>query len=435
MSLWKRWDYASVNAGLNAITIFYRRITFVFVLLVLILAVLYPLFLSYDLESTLVMALILVAGLAQSIEYLFCRKYKLLLQADKKLYVVNAINTVGVLIQGIMRIALIFSGRSIVLVQLIPSVVYICRLLLLKLYVERTYSYLDRSVQPDFDVGKGKWSALIHQISSLIVNNTDTVVLSVFIGYSAVSVYSIYNMVMSNLNSFLTQSLSNALTANFGHMLSRNDMKACVDYYEKYEKLYSYIVALIFGVCAVMLIPFVSLYCDDLTNVRYADIGIAALFIVNAVLNNIRIPQLTLISAAGHFKETQSHAILEALINIIVSIVLVHYIGIYGVLIGTTLSFAFRDILYFYYVNKRLLRRKIIKSFYNILRLLGTISIIFVFGSKMEELFPTLYWIQWFFHGVGNALFGILIILAEMLLIDRDSFHIIVHFLHKKGRY
>lgn len=284
----EKMDYASVNAGLNAITIFYRRITFVFVLLVLILAVLYPLFLSYDLESTLVMALILVAGLAQSIEYLFCRKYKLLLQADKKLYVVNAINTVGVLIQGIMRIALIFSGRSIVLVQLIPSVVYICRLLLLKLYVERTYSYLDRSVQPDFDVGKGKWSALIHQISSLIVNNTDTVVLSVFIGYSAVSVYSIYNMVMSNLNSFLTQSLSNALTANFGHMLSRNDMKACVDYYEKYEKLYSYIVALIFGVCAVMLIPFVSLYCDDLTNVRYADIGIAALFIVNAVLNNIR---------------------------------------------------------------------------------------------------------------------------------------------------
>ena len=49
----------------------------------------------------------------------------------------------------------------------------------------------------------------------------------------------------------------------------------------------------------------------------------AVLFMLIGFANNIRIPCLTMINAAGHFKETQWRAILEAVINITVSLLLI----------------------------------------------------------------------------------------------------------------
>ena len=50
----------------------------------------------------------------------------------------------------------------------------------------------------------------------------------------------------------------------------------------------------------------------------YVDVKLAVLFMLIGFANNIRIPCLTMINAAGHFKETQWRAILEAVINITV---------------------------------------------------------------------------------------------------------------------
>lgn len=43
-------------------------------------------------------------------------------------------------------------------------------------------------------------------------------------------------MVVSNINGFLTQSLSNAITANFGHLFVDNNIEKSVNAYDQYEK-------------------------------------------------------------------------------------------------------------------------------------------------------------------------------------------------------
>ena len=206
-------DYKLVNADLNAIAIFYLRIGKIFVTLVIVIATLYP-FLSADgLDYWLVFTLVLISGLANTIEYFFTSKYRVLLQADKKLYVINLVNSVGILLQGILRIVFIYLKMSIFVVQLVPAIVYAVRLISISVYVNRAYSYLDRTVSPNFQVGKKRWSALIHQISNLVVNNTDNIVLSSTVGYTAVSIYGVYQMIISNISGFLSQALSNAVTA------------------------------------------------------------------------------------------------------------------------------------------------------------------------------------------------------------------------------
>ena len=76
-----------------------------------------------------------------------------------------------------------------------------------------------------------------------------------------------------------------------------------------------------------MILPFVSVYTKKYTDIPYVDVKLAVLFMLIGFANNIRIPCLTMINAAGHFKETQWRAILEAVINITVSLLLIKPLG------------------------------------------------------------------------------------------------------------
>lgn len=414
-------DKDEINAGINAIAKFYTRVGFIFSIMIILLSIFYPIFSSNGLEYYMVFLLILISGLAQTIEYFFCSKYKILLQADKKLYIVNLVNSIGILIQGVLRIIFILFKFNIYFVQLVPAIIYIIRLLLISFYVKKNYKYLDKSVEPNYQISSKRWNVMIHQTSNLVVNNTDNIVLSNTIGYTAVSVYSVYHMVISNLSGFLTQALSNAITANFGHLLSSNDMQICKATYEEYEKLFYYLISIIFSICAVALYPFVQLYIGEVDGVQYADVWLVILFITNAVLANVRIPQLTIVTAAGHFKETQWHAMVEAIINIVVSITLVFRCGIYGVLIGTTCSFLFRDVMFVWYANRNILNRPVINTIKNMLQMILILTVAVSIGVLIVGLIDISGWMQWLIVCVITGIIAMMGTLVYICFFDKNT--------------
>lgn len=413
-------DYKLVNADLNAIAIFYHKIGLVFSLLVFAVAFLYPLLASDGLDYWFVFALVLISGIANTVEYFFTSKYKVLLQADKKLYVINLINAVGIFLQGALRIVFIYLKLSVFIIQLVPAIVYTTRLIIISIYVRRTYTYLDKSIKPNFSVGKKRWNVLVHQITNLVVNNTDNLVLSGFIGYTSVSVYGVYNMIVSNISGFLSQALSNAVTANFGHLLVKEDNKKTCDTFNKYERIYYYIIGIIFGICSFSICPFINLYIGNISGIKYVDIKLGILFILIAVLASVRIPHLTLVTAAGHFKETQNHAIIEAMINIIASVILVNICGIYGVLIGTVLSFLYRDIMFIWYVNHRILKRKIMNTIKNIFLLIIIIIFVILVGIAFKSFIGMQSWITWILTCLLTAIISSGIIIFLVCVFDKE---------------
>ena len=279
-----------INGCLNEIAIFYKKIGTIFSILIILISVIYPFMAADNLSYFFVLSLIIVSGLAQTIEYFFCSKYRILLQADKKMYILNSINSIGTLLQGVLRIGMIILKFDIILVQLIPAIVYICRLLLIKIYVKKEYGFLDETIEPIKSVGNKKWNVLVHQIANLVVNNTDSLVLSTFIGYTSVSIYSIYSMIINNINGFINQSLSNAITANFGHLVNEENPKKIIIIFTYYEKAINYVVIIIFSLVMVLIVPFVKLYTESVTNIEYTNFVLAFLFVLNAILTNIRIP-------------------------------------------------------------------------------------------------------------------------------------------------
>ena len=108
-----------------------------------------------------------------------------------------------------------------------------------------------------------------------------------------------------------------------------------------------------------MILPFIEVYTVGINDMEYIDRLLPILFALILLMNQIRIPALITINAAGHFKETQNAAILEAIINIVVSLILFFFadLGLYGLLIGTVCSYLYRTTDVILYINKHLIEK------------------------------------------------------------------------------
>ena len=78
----------------------------------------------------------------------------------------------------ILRIVFISTKFNIYIVQLVPGIVYLCRLIVITIYIRKHYTFLDKNIVPNYNVSKKRWNALVHQVANLVVNNTDVIVLS-----------------------------------------------------------------------------------------------------------------------------------------------------------------------------------------------------------------------------------------------------------------
>ena len=155
--------------------------------------------------------------------------------------------------------------------------------------------------------------------------------------------------------------------SNFGHLF-HEDRERFEKYYGIYETGFSILLFVVTTISLILIIPFVSLYTRSVNDINYIDPNLAILFALILLMNQIRIPSLITISVAGAFKETQNGAIIEAVINITVSLLLYFLtpLGLYGLLIGTVCSYVFRTSDVIAYVYRHLVNR----SIYRLARLL-----------------------------------------------------------------
>lgn len=167
-----------------------------------------------------------------------------------------------------------------------------------------------------------------------------------------------------------------------------------------YEYGYYIIITFVYGVSASMILPFVSVYTKKYTDIPYVDVKLAVLFMLIGFANNIRIPCLTMINAAGHFKETQWRAILEAVINITVSLLLIKPLGMYGLLIGTICSFAYRTTDIIYYSHKHILNISCKKSVLRVLRVALVIAINVILYKLLVGKYIMNGWGEWIMYAV-----------------------------------
>lgn len=287
------------------------------------------------------------------------------------------------------------------------------------MYVKRKYSYVSFCSEKTIKLTQ-QGSALLHQICATIVYNTDLVVLTLFLDSETslmeISVYTVYMMV-KNMMTNMVGSLTNGISATFGMMFVRNIRNEIKRVFSQYEFFYLMILFTIYSSMMGLILSFVNCYTRDIHDVNYIRIEFAVLFGFMGLLAQLKDASGTLIVAVGHYKQTQKYAVLEASVNLIISIVLVKPLGIIGVLIGTITSHIIMDMCYLNYVNKWLINGTINITIRRIIRNMIMCCII----SALEIIYVPYAssWMMWVIEALIIGLINLVLFVSMNGLCER----------------
>lgn len=354
-------DNKQTNAILSGVNYYYNRIGWIYLTFILLFAIIYPQLVESNVPSVTIALIIVFIGLGNNINF-FCQgKYKLLLQADGKNYVSVNTNACIHIAVNISKILLINLGFDVVSIHIASFFINLSQTAYIYLYIKKHYSWVDLSEKPDFQSIKQSKNVLVHQLSGLVFNNTDTIVLTFACGLTTVSVYSLYTLLFGMISTFLnivTESISFILGQSF-----HTNKKIYLKLLNIYELFYMALVFALYSIAAIFIIPFITLYTMGITDADYTNPLLPFFFIATYLLSCGRKSSNLTINFAEHFNLTQTRSIAEAIINITVSVICVFQLGIYGVLIGTIAALLYRTNDMIIYANKKILHRSPWKTY------------------------------------------------------------------------
>ena len=172
------------------------------------------------------------------------------------------------------------------------------------------------------------------KIGSIIVTSADTIVISAFLGLTTLAIYQNYYYILTAVIGFVSVGLG-AITAGIGNSLVVETKEKNFNDLNKF----TFIICWISGFCSSCLLnlyqPFMRMWMgEDLTLSFSAVICFVIYYYVyeiNRLLNTYK-------DAGGIWHEDRFRPLVTAVVNLSLNLIMVQFIGIYGIILSTVLS-------------------------------------------------------------------------------------------------
>ena len=330
-------DNEAINDLLNTLKVVYSYIGVFFVAASFIMLPLLK-YIITDFEiSTEIYIYFLLQAAASSCSYFLAYK-RTILYADQKEYVSKITDTAfNTAISIIQCVALAIWGNYVVYLAL--KIVQTCASNgIIHLYCSKHYTYL-HAAPMNKPLMKKVWTDVKNifaaKIAGYIYGSIDNIVISAFLSTISVGYLANYSTIISGLKNLCTALLS-PITPIIGNLLLEKNADGDR---EKIFLLYShvryYIAAMVVAPTIVSINSFIAVWVGG--NMILEN-SIVILLGIEFYMHIVHGSCTDFIIADGLFRQERNTEMAGALTNIVTSIVLVKFIGIQGVLIGTVLS-------------------------------------------------------------------------------------------------
>lgn len=406
-------DMDGVSKIINEQKRFYKKIGIIFIFYVAVLCVVYPFIAKTDIAKPYIISLILILSVSTFAEYFVSLPYSSLLSADQKIrinYIVNIIYTIVNIIVVLFWVSL---KADIRLIYLSMCVIGLLRPLFYTLYVKKYYK-LDKNAKPDKTALNQRWNGMVHHFAFYVHTNTDATILTIFIGTAMVSVYNVYGAIIFGVEKIIT-AISTGVAAGLGNLIQSNNKEQINKTVNQFELVQGGLATVLYTITALLLIPFIRIYTAEMTDMNYIQpifgyvlIGAEAIYCFRCIYSTVSLN-------ANKFKETQLGAILECIVNLVISLLLVIVFkkGILGVAIGTVIGMLTRYVFEVIFLSKNVLYRSVLQATKMFLvsiaiALISIVSCIFLLNYSSIDTFG-----KWILYAIITA--TLVVIIAVIL--------------------
>lgn len=321
---------------------FYRKAYMVIASIVLVLGLSIMPFLNFFIKDTNVdnINLIYLIFLLNTVApYLYVHKNSFL-NVCQKGYIVTATYSVSTIISTCIKIGILHYTQNYVLYLIIDSFITISNSIVLAIVVNKMYPYLKNKVTGKLDIDtkngltKNVKALVLQNIGNYLVFGTDNIIISSFVSVTAVGLFSNYNMLLEIGRTFINQVFNN-IYHSIGNLVAKETRDKVYSLYKVYRFLNFWLYSFLTILLAILLEPFISLWIGSQYLMNQAVLPILMIcFYERGMRNSIT----TIKTTAGIFHEDRYVPLFQAVINLVFSIVLVKYLGISGVFLGTLIS-------------------------------------------------------------------------------------------------
>lgn len=277
-----------------------------------------------------------------------------LLSADQKNYYITNINTIVKIITVSIQSILLILFKNYFVYLISDAVIQLISKCYLNYFTDKKYFYIKGknkevlSKEEKNTIFSKIKALLFHKIGDVAINQTDDIITSAFININTVGLVSNFTLIIKMVNTFIT-AFFNSATAGLGNIVATESKERCLQIYKKYD----FLAFCFFGwstVCLYFLLtPFITLWIGA---DKIVDSVTVTLLCINFYFTGMRVPLGNIKGAAGIYEPDKFAPVLQAAINLVISVVGAKYWGLKGVYVGTLLSSMVPNLIRPYIVYK-----------------------------------------------------------------------------------
>jgi len=425
-------DSNTINNIVSTLVHFFKRISAITAGYVVLLVAFFTIRMSANFDFAYTASLVVIIGFSTVAQYLWGLPYQILLEADQKGYVYAFLQAIGIVINTIISIVLIYQGFSIQIVKLVTAIVFVMRPLLIKAYTIKKYR-ITTNGKIDNNLLRSRWDGVAQAVAFFIHSKTDIFVLTIFAIVNDVSVYSVYALILGALTT-LIKAVDQSVGPAFGNIIAKKE-KILGNRFDTYRIASHIASTILFGTACITAPSFVSIYTKNFLDYQYVRPLFCTIILTAEYVYCLRLPYNCIIYAAGKIKESRNPAIIEAIINIVLSVIFVNIWGMEGVAIATLIAMIYRTITLVLFLKKDILYLGMLQEIRHISAAIVSFAIsigVMVLTRKYSYQFDSYFeWVV--FAGIITLTYTV-IVLTMYLIFDKKSFKVLVKSALHRGK-
>ena len=332
-------DKQTICALMRLYLLYYRIIGAIVLTIGLVLLPFIPHLVSGDVPENINIYALYLINLAATVLSYWLFAYKIsLLNAHQRIDVTNKVTLYTNLVMYTVQLVILWLTGNYYLYVLVMLISQALTNVITAIVVSKMYPdyHAEGSLTPETKkaINSRIRDLFTSKLGSVIVNSTDAIVISAFLGLTVLAVYQNYYFVITAIISIITI-LFNACIAGIGNSLivEKRD-KNYTDF-----RTFTFIIAWIAGVCATGLAsviqPFILLWMGEDCLLSYSSVICFVVYFfvyeINQLLNTYK-------DAAGIWHEDRFRPLITAGTNLVLNIVMVQLWGLYGILLSTVIA-------------------------------------------------------------------------------------------------